>query len=248
MISSVPGPSSGSLTNIWHVSLVTHLTVSENDFSTSYCKSFASYFLKRGCRSNFNKHKCVNLEWLFVGFWQPGIHSSWFWFIFGAFSLTWIQPWWTVNHNHVAEPKDWPLTQAGALTSLPGIWIYSKVTKGRTRKGQTLLLTGNPWGDCSSVLLSTSPLRAWFLFLSFSETPPHFFFLVFPVILDVSQSCSTKLICCLSSTESVSFACNQKTSSLFLKSERTLPCEHWPICCRIFSILECHPIEAVSIP
>ena len=82
----------------------------------------------------------------------------------------------------------------------------------------------------------------------FLRPPPFFFFLVFPVILVVSQSCSTKLICCLSSTESVSFACNQKTSSLFLKSERTLPCEHWPICCRIFSILECHPIEAVSIP
>ena len=164
-------------------------------------------------KSNFNKHKCLNLEWLFVGFWQPGIHSSWFWFIFGAFSLTWIQPWWTVNHNHVVEPKDWPLTQAGALTSLPGIWIYRKMRTGRTGKGQTVLLTGNPWGECSSVLLSTSPLMAWFLFLSFSET--HFL-KVFSVILDVSQSCSTKLIFCLSSTESVSSACNQNSSLLFL--------------------------------
>lgn len=112
----------------------------------------------------------VALHWL-LATWNPFLLILiYFWCIFSHLNT---QPWWTVNHNHVAEPKDWPLTQAGALTSLPESESIPNDKRQRLEKGQTLFLTGNPWGECASVLPSTSPLMAWFLFPSFSET--HFF-------------------------------------------------------------------------
>lgn len=59
--------------------------------------------------------KLMALHWL-LATWDPFLWILiYFWCIFSHLNTAW----WTVNHNHVAEPKDWPLTQAGALTSLP---------------------------------------------------------------------------------------------------------------------------------